>query len=473
MEAPRRAASSGSATGFWLKVGLGLLGVVLLLAFVRLPTPSPPAGEPTHPRGSASTANPEPAQVPEAAPATAAPALGLPALPPAALPGGADEEDARAASALAQKLRTPGARLGAADVRAAAGLLERHGEVDGIHHLAAAVFATVATQERTQRRLPEAVALAEQAVAADPANRNVQGLYVALLIEAADWSGAERAARDVLARSPGDAEGLWWLGYALFHQDRNREAIEALRDAVAAGDSGQAAALLARLEKGANDERGMTEQQLAHFHVRYDGESHEDVGREILRALERHYATLVTTLDYQPQQPIPVILFSTRKYYDAAGAPAWSGGAYDALDGRIRIPIGGLTSSLTPDLDGTLIHEVTHAFVYELSRGQAPRDLHEGLAQYMEGKRLASLLTPEQLAALAEGRIAGVGGFYLEALRFVEYLVGLRGMGGIRDLLEAMGGGADVTSAFRQVYGKPPDGLHADAQAYFRSRYGR
>jgi hypothetical protein len=271
---------------------------------------------------------------------------------------------------------------------------------------------------------------------------------------------------------PGDAEGLWGLGYALFRQDRNREAIYALRDAVEAGDTGQARALLERLEKGTRDESGMTEQQLAHFHVRYDGDEHTDVGREILRALERHYATLVVSFDHQPAQPVPVILFSRQKYYDASGAPAWSGGAYDTLDGRIRIPIGGLTSSLTPDMDGTLLHELTHAFVHDISRGQAPRDLHEGLAQYMEGKRLASTLSPDQLRALADGRVAGVGGFYLEALGYVEYLVGLRGLGGLKDLLRAMGDSGSAEAAFREIYGKPPAGLRADAQAYLKSRHG-
>src|SRR6185503_2734557 len=126
------------------------------------------------------------------------------------------------------------------------------------------------------------------------------------------------------------------------------------------------------------------------------GQEHEGVGREILRALERHYATLASTLDHQPAASIPVILFSGQAYYDAAGAPAWSGGAYDTLDGRIRIPIGGLTPSLTPDMDGTLIHELTHAFVADRSRGVAPREIQEGLAQYMEGKRLGSALTEEQ-----------------------------------------------------------------------------
>ena len=38
-------------------------------------------------------------------------------------------------------------------------------------------------------------------------------------------------------------------------------------------------------------------------------------------------------------------------------------------------------------MDDTLIHELTHAFVHDRTKGVAPREIHEGLAQYMEGKR--------------------------------------------------------------------------------------
>ena len=148
-----------------------------------------------------------------------------------------------------------------------------------------------------------------------------------------------------------------------------------------------------------------------------------------------------------------MILFSREGYYDASGAPAWSGGVYDTLDGRIRIPIGGLNESLTPDMEETLIHELTHAFVADRTRGIAPREIHEGLAQYMEGKRSANMAAGKYLTALADGRIGGVGGFYLAALSYVEYLVATRGMGGINDLLRAMGETGDVDDAFKQVHG--------------------
>src|SRR5205823_11633712 len=137
-----------------------------------------------------------------------------------------------------------------------------------------------------------------------------------------------------------------------------------LRAALEIRDNDEVHAAKERIEKTMADESGMAERRLAHFNVRYDGEEHEAIGREILRALERHYATLVGAFDFEPTNTIPVILFTREAYYDAAGAPSWAGGNFDGTDGRIRLPIGGLTTSLSPYLDGVLIHELTHAFVY-------------------------------------------------------------------------------------------------------------
>src|SRR5262249_5774317 len=150
-----------------------------------------------------------------------------------------------------------------------------------------------------------------------------------------------------------------------------------------------------------------------------------------------HYATLARSFDHEPSQPIAVILLSKQSYYDATGAPAWSGGQYDSFDGRVRIPIGGLSASVMPDLDPTLIHALTPPFVADLSGGVAPRELHEGLAQYMEGRRLDQL-DADRKRALADGRLTGVAGFYFFSLWLVEDLVAQRGSGGINDLLAAM-----------------------------------
>jgi Flp pilus assembly protein TadD len=358
------------------------------------------------------------------------------------------------------------------DVQAAEMLLASHPEERALRDLLLAVLLHAAAQERQRSDFAAAAGHLERAAAVQPANMTVWLWLLGVRLEAGDWAGAETAARSALALDSRNAEALTGLGWALFRQDRNREAAEALQAALEVRADPTARALLARIRKGQSDEAGMTEQQLAHFHVRYNGAEHQDVGREILRALERHYATLVTTLDHQPASAIPVILFSSEAYYDASGAPSWSGGVYDGLDGRIRIPIGGLTASLTPEMDGTLIHELTHAFVADRTRGIAPREIHEGLAQYMEGKRIESMLEADGLRALASGRLRGVGGFYLNALSLVEYLIARRGLGGINDLLKQMGESGSVEEAFRRVHGQ---GFQATVQAWqqrLREQYG-
>lgn len=365
-----------------------------------------------------------------------------------------------------------GGTMTASDVSGAEQLFAAHTGEAVLKDLLEAVLMNAGQGERKRRNYPAAAAHFRRAAAVSPASARPLAALVETLIEAGDWTGAEGAARAALAIDRRNS-GMWQhLGYALLRLDRNREAAEVLRSALEIKDDTETRAMLARIEKGLQDEAGMTEQQLSHFHVRYDGGAHEDVGREILRALERHYATLARTLDHQPPNPIPVILFSREAYFDASGAPAWSGGVFDGLDGRIRIPIGGLTASLTPYMEQTLIHELTHAFVNDRTKGVAPREVHEGLAQYMEGKRSLSDASPQYLAALADGRVGGVSAFYLAALCYVEHLIATRGMGGMNDLLRAMGETGDVDEAFKRVHG----GSYHDSRKvwaqHLRQQYG-
>ncbi|HEX9186251.1 MAG TPA: basic secretory protein-like protein, partial [Vicinamibacteria bacterium] len=335
-----------------------------------------------------------------------------------------------------------------------------------------AVLIGAAASHHEAHRTDAAVALLERARAVAPASPNAPRVLLALRSEAGDWPAAEAAARDLLGLRPGDAEAARALAYALVRQDRSREAADFLAAFLESSSDPPARALLERIRRDRAPEAALDEARLAHFHVRYDGEAHEDVGREIVRLAERHYATLVRTFDHQPKAPIPVILLSREGYYDAAGAPAWSGGLYDSFDGRVRIPIGGLTASLDSELEGTLLHELVHAFVTDLSRGAAPRELHEGLAQYAEGKRSLTLAGEEGLRALADGRLQGVAGFYLSALAFVEELMAQRGQGGVNDLLRAMAETGQADEAFRRVYGKDLAGLQRDFAARLRQRHG-
>jgi tetratricopeptide (TPR) repeat protein len=393
---------------------------------------------------------------------------------PSSVPGGLPEADQQLANDLAMRVnrRSP---LNAADLQGAEALFGRYPQEVRARDLLEAVLLTVARQEQDRRRFAEAITLLRRAGTVQAGSLRPRLGLMSVLLETGDWAGAEAAAREALGLDGQSPEALEGLGLALFRQDRDREALDALDAALQLRDRPETRALVERIRRGMADEKGMKDQHLSHFNVRYDGDAHDEVGREILGILERHYATLASLLDHQPAAAIPVILFSREAYYDASGAPAWSGGAYDNIDGRIRIPIGGLTSSLTPQLDGVLIHEVTHAFIADRSLGHAPREVHEGLAQYMEGKRVASELRSEELAALADGRIGGVGGFYLGALAFVEHLMGQRGQGGqggMNDLLRLMGETGSVDEAFRQVHGQDYQACVKAWRARFRQQYG-
>lgn len=349
-------------------------------------------------------------------------------------------------------------------------LFARYPEAAG--GLLEAVLIASAEHLSKARRFDEAVGRLRRAAAVAPRSPHPRRGLVAVRTEQQDWPGLETAARDLLALEPDDGPATRSLAYALVRQDRSREAIELLARWTDGRQDPEAAALLERLRRERQAEGGFDERRLAHFNVRYDGEAHEDVGREILRVLERHYAALRTAFDHEPPGPIPVTLFSTRSYFDATGAPSWSGGEYDHFDGRIRVPIGGLTTSLSPDLEETLLHEVAHAFITDLSGGLAPREIQEGLAQWSEGMRSEARLGADGMTALADGRIEGVTGFYLTSLILVEDLVAQRGRGGLNDLLRAMARTRSVDAAAQEVYGRPFRELQAQAASRLRQRHG-
>jgi len=428
------------------------IGIGVAVLRHRSPAPPPAAG----PVIAQSASPPRTATI-DAPPAAPVPRV-MPPLPPILLLRGApaagiDDADRPVFDELAGRVRAQ-TRIGPDDLQKGEYLLVRQPSDPARRSLLEALLLLASEQARGARRPTEAAAHARRAGEVQPGSPHASRALIAALFEAADWPGLEAAARDHLARDPRNAEALRALGFSLMRQDRGPEAREALKASLEARDDPSTRALFELVSKSLTDQQGMTEQRLSHFHVRYDGGQHEDVGREVLRALERHFATLSRTFDHQPAATIPVVLFGQQAYFDATGAPSWSGGQYDHFDGRITVPIGGLDSSLTPTLDGVLIHELAHAFVSDRSRGVAPREIQEGLAQYVEGQRAQDRLGSQGLQALAEGRVRGVTGFYVWSLAFVEQLMGERGQGGMNDALRIMGETGRADDAFSRVYGR-------------------
>ena len=166
----------------------------------------------------------------------------------------------------------------------------------------------------------------------------------------------------------------------------------------------------------------------------------------------------------------PVILYEGRRYFALVAVPDWVSGAFD---GKIRVtvePGGGHEAELAM----VLAHELAHAFVRRASRDRAPAWLHEGLAQWWEGKRLSSaelraslagrpLLTlPEMEGSLSrKPEPAAVRDAYVEALGLVEYLMLARGPGAVACLVRGLSRGAGLEAALREETGFTAEDLLA------------
>jgi hypothetical protein len=207
------------------------------------------------------------------------------------------------------------------------------------------------------------------------------------------------------------------------------------------------------------------------FDIRFDGDNQSGVARDVLFVLNRAYTRLADIYYDRPRRKIPVVLHSQQDYYSKTGAPWWSGGVYNSHNGAIQIPIRGMPSTLPREMEDTLVHELSHAFVDEMAGGYAGRELQEGLAQYMEGKRIESEMTPADLKKLANSSGRSVGAVYMNALVFVQVLVQSRGQGMVNQLLQSMKEAGSEDGGFRKTFGQSVEAMKGEVFDTFKRRY--
>jgi hypothetical protein len=294
--------------------------------------------------------------------------------------------------------------------------------------------------------------------------------------ELQSWELAERWARTALGYGAGGnaADMHHILGKAYYFREEMDKAIAEFQRALSLKDDPEIRASLDKATLEARTARGFDQKRLSHFIVSYEGETMESTGRMVLDALERSRAALIAQLGYEPEEPVVVILYSRRSYREMGG-PHWSAGFFD---GKIRMPVGGL-SQVDEQIRATLHHELVHAFIHARAGDRAPRWLHEGVAEYMEGTRaseqgslLAQVLAEgESFAHCLPTAQCDVRLFYPAATSFVDYLIQMRGVGGIRDVLSALGEGNDIDGSLRKVLGKDEDALIREWEHFVGRRY--
>jgi tetratricopeptide (TPR) repeat protein len=265
--------------------------------------------------------------------------------------------------------------------------------------------------------------------------------------------------------SPNSADVAKLMGWAYYGSNKMDQAVAEWKRSEKLHPDADVEHALQKAERDKAEEESYREGETVHFALKYNGSATPDLAHGILHVLEDDFRDLESQLDFTPPEPIGVILYTEQSFADITRAPSWAGAIND---GRIRIPVQGLTS-VTPDLARVLKHELTHSFIGQKSHNRAPTWLQEGTAQYMEGRRSAdsagALLNAASqgsvptLASLEGSWLNLSGGSasvaYAWSLAAVESIIQTGGVSDISRLLDAIATAPGTEAALR-------DSLHSD-----------
>ncbi len=316
-----------------------------------------------------------------------------------------------------------------------------------------------------QKRYEEAAAqfeYAEELFSDDPQAALLRG-NAAYLLKQYDLAGTElEKARNI----GGDSiDVLFLLGKVYYDTEDIRQAV-ALWELAAEKEPGNMTIqnLLAKAKRELTVDAGMGKGQSSRFILSYDSGIKSEVADKVLDVLGDAYNQVGRDFGgTYPESRVPVIVYAGKDYHEVTGSPEWSGGQYD---GKIRLPIGGMTE-VPPQVRAVLFHEYTHVLVRELTKGNCPVWLNEGLAENEGRKEFDPPLTELHQAALKKRLLplAGlVGSFtslqgknvylaYQQSYSLVKYMITAYGWHTMKELLTALGEGSSFDAAAEQAYG--------------------
>jgi tetratricopeptide (TPR) repeat protein len=270
-------------------------------------------------------------------------------------------------------------------------------------------------------------------------------------------------------------------GWAYYGMNKLEQAVKEWQRALALRPDPEVQAALAKAQRDQQEEENYRENESTHFTLRYSGGAEPELAREVLHALEAHFSAIESELSYTPPEPIAVILYTQQAFADITQAPGWAGALND---GRIRVPVQGLTQ-LTPELSRVLKHELTHSFVRQKTHGAAPTWIQEGLAQWMEGKRVGAnaavlLRVYDSKQSISLGDLEApwlrmsnetAGYAYAWALANIEFIVQVDGMTDVERILDHLREGMATEAALKTVLRDDYSDLMESTAQYLRKTY--
>jgi len=281
---------------------------------------------------------------------------------------------------------------------------------------------------------------------------------------AGDYANAKRFLEESLETDDGFIERKL-LASIYYRGNDLQRSLQSAEAGLSIKNDPELAALHAKLKDELKTQAGFAETGAVHFRAFFDGTEHPETARKVLDILEEAYGSIGEKLFYFPQEPIIVILYTEKDFFEATKVPDWSMGLYD---GKIRIPVKGLNEEARSPvseqavpaagargaLRKTLLHEYTHALVHQMVK-DPPVWLNEGLAEYFSGggESVGQAISLRELeGSFLQMDRDKVTVAYKESYSAVAYLIGRHGLQGVKSLLQALGEGKTLNQAFREAF---------------------
>ncbi len=338
-------------------------------------------------------------------------------------------------------------------------------ENEGNAGTSALAYATAANYEyKKNQDVDAARRYTKRALDFAPDNIPLLCWYSSLLLEQGEYSEATSRAEYAAKVAPESADALNALAAVYYETNRLPEAIAAWKHSLQIRPDEGLKQYVAKAERETAVEENFHSKESSHFTLLFQGQrTGFTMAAEILRELEGLYSDLSRNLSFTPQSTVTVVLYTEKEFFDVTQSPSWASGLND---GKLRIPVKNV-SSVTPEFERVLMHELTHSFVHFMTRGRCPVWINEGVAQLMEG-RDAGYYASIVATAFAQGKQIPLrsldGSFmsydrsqatiaYSESLVMVEYIRSVYGWTAVRRLLESLGAGTSPEEAVREVTG--------------------
>jgi hypothetical protein len=240
------------------------------------------------------------------------------------------------------------------------------------------------------------------------------------------------------------------------------------------------AARLERVRREAASERTYSQTNAYSFDIRFDYKALSNGIIDLRDYLMQAYEKAGQEFNRFPDYPIVVILSDDNTFRMVNNAPAWVAGLYD---GKIRIPVN-FSRIPAQTLKCIVAHEYTHALVSDLSGGNCPIWLNEGLA--MHSMNNPSLIAVDMLQqALKADRVLSIAQLgeqqmvwrnpaivnlsYAQSWIMAEYLLSRWSAAQVKGMLEALKQGTAFERILLSTTNRTPEQFEMEWKTFAAS----